>query len=97
MCNQPNSKIKMTMEIPTKEEVLNALVEELAYDQIKIGGDISSFQEVLYTGFLKYIKRKKYKEELLYTFVADVADSMLEEEEPHNISDITHLAQKGVS
>ena len=53
------------MEIPTKEEVLEALVEELAYEEIKIGGDISSFQDALYTGFLKYIKRKKYREELL--------------------------------
>lgn len=87
----------MTMEIPTKEEVLEALVEELAYEEIKIGGDISSFQDALYTGFLKYIKRKKYREDLLYDFIESVADSMLEDEEPHQIKDIVHLEQRGVS
>jgi len=85
------------MEIPTKEEVLEALVEELSYEEIRIGGDISSFQDALYTGFLKYIKRKKYREELLYDFIESVADSMLEDEAPHHISDILHLEQRGVS
>jgi len=85
------------MEIPTKEEVLEALIDELAYEEIKIGGDISSFQDILYKAFLKFIKRKKYREELLYDFIESVADEMLEDEEPHQITDIAHLTQKGVS
>lgn len=85
------------MKIPTKEEVLAAVVNELALEEIKIGGDINAFQEVLYTGFLKFIKRRKYQEEMLEEFVISVVDELLEPEEPHSINGDLSPNQKPTS
>lgn len=79
------------MVIPDKETVLNALVEELAYDSVKIGGDISAFSDELYTGFLKYLGKRKCTERIFSNFINAVADELLlVEEEPHSISDVRY-------
>jgi hypothetical protein len=84
------------MTTPDKETVLQALVDELAYDSIKIGGDISAFQDELYIGFLKYLGKRKCTEKIFSNFIMAVADTLLEPEEtPHRMSD-TRLVTKAV-
>lgn len=76
------------MGIPTKEEVLNALVNELALDAIKIGGNISAFQDELYVGFLKYLGKRRCTERIFSNFIMAVADELvLDSDQPHAISD----------
>ena len=82
--------------IPTKEEVLNALVEELALDSIKIGGNISTFQDELYVGFLKYLGKRRCTAKIFSNFIMAVADELVfNAEEPHAVSD-TDFFMKGV-
>ena len=76
------------MGIPTKEEVLNALVSELALDSIKIGGNISAFQDELYTGFLKYLGKRRCTAKIFSNFIMAIADELLlDADQPHAMSD----------
>ena len=77
------------MVTPDKETVLKALVDELAYDSIKLGGDISAFSEELYVGFLKYLGKRKCTERIFSNFINAVADELvLTDEEPYAVSDV---------
>jgi hypothetical protein len=73
--------------IPNKDELFNALVDELSLSEIHLTGNIEGFKATLHESFLEYLGRKVYKDKYLYEFIFLAIDSLLLEDIPSQVSD----------
>lgn len=79
--------------IPTKKELMVALIEELRDCNVGLVGELDRFSDNLYRSFRKYIKGREYKDKLLYEFVFGTVDDLLYDDSPSQRTD-SNLCQK---
>lgn len=73
--------------LPNKHEVFAALVEELTEYGVAVSGNIDGFKTELHKSFKKFLGKQEYKDKYLYEFIFMVADDLLEDELPSQVSD----------
>ena len=78
---------------PNAQEVFDMFLLALQDEQVKLAGDIGGFKIALYDGFKSYTYRKKYTEEMLYEYIEEALDAILDDEQPMQQTDYMH-AQK---
>jgi hypothetical protein len=78
---------------PNAQEVFDMFLLALQDEQVKLAGDIGGFKVALYEGFKSYTYRKKYTEEMLYEYIEEALDAILDDEQPMQQTDYMH-AQK---
>lgn len=78
---------------PNAQEVFDMFLLALQDEQVKLAGDIGGFKIALYDGFKSYTYRKKYTEEMLYEYIEEALDAILDDEQAMQQTDYMH-AQK---
>ena len=78
---------------PNAQEVFDMFLLALQDEQVKLAGDIGGFKIALYDGFKSYTYRKKYTEEMLYEYIEEALDAVLDDEQAMQQTDYMH-AQK---
>ena len=78
---------------PNAQEVFDIFLLALQDEQVKLAGDIGGFKVALYEGFKLFTYRKKYNEEMLFDYIEEALDAILEDEQPMQQTDYMH-AQK---
>lgn len=78
---------------PNAQEVFDMFLLALQDEQVKLAGDIGGFKIALYEGFRAYTYRKKYTEEMLYDYIEEALDAILDDEQAMQQTDYMH-AQK---
>lgn len=72
---------------PNAQEVFDLFLLSLQDEHVKLGGDIDGFKIALYDGFKSFTYRRKYSEELLYEYIEEALDALLEEDSPMQQTD----------
>jgi hypothetical protein len=78
---------------PNAQEVFDIFLLALQDEQVKLEGDIGGFKVALYDGFKLFTYRKKYNEEMLFDYIEEALDAILEDEQAMQQTDYMH-AQK---
>ena len=78
---------------PNAQEVFDIFLLALQDEQVKLEGDIGGFKVALYEGFKLFTYRKKYNEEMLFDYIEEALDAILEDEQAMQQTDYMH-AQK---
>ena len=72
---------------PSAEEVFDIFLLALEDEKVKLAGDIGGLKIALYDGFKTFTYRKKYTEEMLFDYIEEALDAILDDEQPMQQTD----------
>jgi hypothetical protein len=75
---------------PNADEVFDIFLLALEDEKVKLAGDIGGFKIALYEGFKLFTYRKKYTEEMLFDYIDEALDAILDDEQPMQQTDYMH-------
>jgi len=75
---------------PSAEEVFDIFLLALEDEKVKLAGDIGGLKIALYDGFKTFTYRKKYTEEMLFDYIEEALDAILDDEQPMQQTDYMH-------
>ena len=75
---------------PSADEVFDIFLLALEDEKVKLAGDIGGLKIALYDGFKTFTYRKKYTEEMLFDYIEEALDAILDDEQPMQQTDYMH-------